>query len=492
MTWLNRRHFLHDTAALTAALAAAGPVAFTRAADTPKRDPSEQLRIACIGVRGQGRSHVGGYAGKHNCIVATICDVDEAVIGPAMKSAEDGHTKAYGKALTPTYVKDLRKVFDDKSIDAVSIATPNHWHALAAIWAMQAGKDVYVEKPVSHNVSEGRRIVQAAAKYNRICQTGTQSRSMTGMREAIAFVHSGKLGKVQISRGLCYKPRPSIGKVDGPQQPPKTMDFDLWCGPAPNELPHRNTKNGPVHYDWHWIWNYGNGDLGNQGIHEMDKARWGLGKTGLPQSVVSVGGRLGYVDDGQTPNTQIIAFNYGDAQLIFEVRGLPTDPLRNCKIGNIFHCENGLVVCPTYDSGVAFDNDGKMLQSWKGGSYDAHFGNFIAAVRARKPEMLNAHIEEGHLSSALCHLGNISYLLGKKAEGTGFDIDFGGKDGLPDAIERMQEHLKDNKVALSQTQLTFGRKLKLDPKTESFIGDKEADALLTREYRKGFEVPAKL
>jgi hypothetical protein len=315
---------------------------------------------------------------------------------------------------------------------------------------------------------------------------------MTGMRQAIDFVHSGKLGKVQIARGLCYKPRPSIGKVTGPQLPPASMDYDLWCGPAPNNPPHRNTKNGTVHYDWHWIWDYGNGDLGNQGIHEMDKARWGLGKAGLPKAVVSLGGRVGYVDDGQTPNTQIIGFDYGDAQLIFEVRGLPTDPFRNCKIGNIFHCENGVVVCPTYDSGVAFDNDGKMLHTWKGGSYDAHFGNFVAAVRARKPEMLNAHILEGHLSSALCHLGNISYRLGRaSADPADIKLAFGSSDGMPDAYSRMREHLKANQVP-DGTPLVHGRWLTIDPASETFVNDKEANVQLTREYRKGFEVPAKL
>lgn len=495
MNKLNRRQFLTD-AGLAAAVAAAGPFTLVRSAGAVPvaGSANERLNVACIGVRGQGRSHVGGYAGKHNCVVTTICDVDEdpKIVGAAMKIAEDGHTKAYGEPLQPKYVKDLRKVFDDKSIHIVSIATPNHWHALAAIWAMQAGKDVYVEKPVSHNVSEGRRIVEAAKKYNKICQTGTQSRSMTGMREAMAFVHSGKLGKVQVSRGLCYKSRPSIGKVEGPQDPPATMDYDLWCGPAPNTPPLRNTKNGTVHYDWHWIWNYGNGDLGNQGIHEMDKARWALRKMTLPNAVVSVGGRLGYVDDGQTPNTQIIAFDYGDAQLIFEVRGLPTDPLKNCKVGNIFHCERGVVACPSYDSGVAFDNDGNMLQSWKGGSYDAHFGNFVQAVRDRKPEALNAHILEGHLSSALCHLGNISYRLGRPVGLSQEIAPFGADKQGNEAFTRMSEHLAANKVPLDKSQYMLGRKLTINPESETFVSDADADKQLTREYRKGFEVPAKL
>src|SRR5262245_3307 len=350
MRSLTRRDFLHDSAALTAALAGARMLP-AEEAEAKKSDANDQLNVAVIGVRGRGRDHVNGFAGKHNCVITTICDVDDDAAGPAIKSAE----KAQGRA--PQFVKDLRKVLDDKSINIVSIATPNHWHALAAIWALQAGKDVYVEKPVSHNVSEGRRIVEAARKYNRICQTGTQSRSMAGMRQSIEFIQSGKLGKIKLARGLCYKLRPSIGKVDGEQPIPQTVDYDLWCGPAPMKPLMRKR----LHYDWHWTWDYGNGDLGNQGIHEMDKARWGLGKTELPRSVVSVGGRFGYVDDGETANTQICVFDYGDCELIFEVRGLPSKPLQGASIGNIFYGSEGYLVCPSYDSGVAYNLKGEVL-----------------------------------------------------------------------------------------------------------------------------------
>src|SRR5262249_47869773 len=241
----------------------------------------ERLRVAVVGIRGQGCAHVGGFAGKHNCVVTVLCDADSAVLGRAMKIAEGQQKTA------PRYVQDIRKVVEDKDIDVISIPTPNHWHALAAIWAMQNGKDVYVEKPVSHNVSEGRRIVEVARKERKVCQTGTQSRSMKGLRDAIAFLRSGKLGKVKLARGLCYKLRPSIGKVKGPQKPPSTVDYDLWCGPAPKKPLMRKS----LHYDWHWVWDTGNGDLGNQGIHEMDKARWGLGKNTLARSVRSLGGR---------------------------------------------------------------------------------------------------------------------------------------------------------------------------------------------------------
>jgi predicted dehydrogenase len=486
---LSRREFLNSSA-VAATLAAAGSVvdslpAAEEAAKTAakKGSANDRLRVAIVGVKGRGMSHVHGFLNKSlNTEIAVICDCDEAVIGRAMADTE----KSQGKAAR--FEKDLRKVMDDKSIDIVTIATPNHWHSLAAIWAIQAGKDVYCEKPVSHNVSEGRRVVEAARHYNKICQAGTQSRTNKGMREAIAYVQSGKIGKVSVARGLCYKPRGSIGKVSGPQPIPASIDYNLWCGPAPQNPLMRKS----LHYDWHWIWDYGNGDLGNQGIHEMDKARWGLGKNTLPNAVVSLGGRFGYVDDGQTANTQICVYDYGDCELIFEVRGLPTKDLKGAKVGNIFVGTEGYVVCPSYDSGVVYDNDGKAVKSFKGGG--DHFANFVQAVRERKKEILNGDIEEGHLSSALCHLGNVSYRLGTAAPFGSAPQDFASDKQAADALTRMVEHLKDNKVSSSETGYIVGRKLTLDPKTETFIGDGAAQAnpMLTREYRKGFEVPAKI
>jgi predicted dehydrogenase len=484
MRSITRREFLLDSAALAALAGTAGlgdPLATAADKKTEKKvGANDQLHVAIIGVNGRGRDHVKGLAGKHGCVVTTICDADEAVIGPAMKAAE----KAQGKA--PRFVQDLRKVMEDKSIDIVSIATPNHWHALAAIWALQAGKDVYVEKPVSHNVSEGRRIVDATRKYQRICQTGTQSRSSRGLKEAFAFMNSGELGKIWVARGLCYKPRPSIGKVSGEQPIPKTIDYDLWSGPAPIK-PLRRKK---LHYDWHWLWDYGNGDLGNQGIHEMDIARWGLRKNELAKSVISIGGRFGYVDDGETANTQVCVFDYGDSKLIFEVRGLPTKDFLGAKIGNIFHGTDGYLVVDGYRKATAFSPKGEVIKTFKDGG--DHYENFVQAVRTRKAAELHADILEGHLSSALCHLGNVSYRLGtmqplnKKAKAFGDD-----KDAY-ETFARMEEHLKDNKVLLEETSYRVGRKLVLDPKTETFVNDTEANSCLTREYRKSFEVPEKV
>jgi predicted dehydrogenase len=495
MTTLNRRQFLSESALFAAAAAAANAVPALALDEKPvKVEAGDKLRVAVVGVHGRGMSHVGGFANKNGCVITTVCDCDEGVIGSAMKRVED----AQGKA--PKYEQDIRKVVADKDIDIISIATPNHWHALAAIWALQNGKHVYVEKPVSHNVSEGRRIVEAARKYKRICQAGTQSRSTDGMRAAIGYLRAGKLGQVKLARGLCYKLRPSIGKVNGPQQPPKTMNYDLWCGPAPLKPPMRNTRNGTVHYDWHWIWDYGNGDLGNQGIHEMDKARWGLGKNTLPQAVFSVGGRFGYVDDGETPNTQICVFDYGDAELIFEVRGLPSVspyPSEGGKrggnyVGNIFYCTDGYMVCPSYSSGTAFNPKGEVIQAFNGGSEGEHFANFVKAVRSGKVEDLNGDIEEGHLSSALCHLGNISYRLGAEQTYDKAGKALGDDKEAVATLERMRDHLKANEVMIDGLTYHVGPKLAINPKTESFAGNKDADAMLTREYRKGFEVPEKV
>ena len=485
MSSISRRDFLHDSALAAAALAGASVVPDIRAAEkvaaAKKGQVNDQLRVAVVGVNGRGMSHVHAFAGnnKLNTIVTTICDADSGVIGKAMKAVEDKQGKA------PKFEQDLRKLVEDKSIDIISIATPNHWHALAAIWALQNGKDVYVEKPVSHNVSEGRRIVDVARKTNRICQAGTQSRSSTGLKEAMAFLHEGKLGKIKVARGLCYKPRGSIGKVSGPQPTPKSCDYDLWCGPAPLKPLMRKR----LHYDWHWVWDTGNGDLGNQGIHEMDKARWGLGKNELAKAVVSVGGRYGYIDDGQTANTQICVFDYGDCELIFEVRGLPTKDLLGAKIGNIWYGTEGYMVCGSYRGAIAFTPKGEVIKKFEGG--EDHFGNFIKAVRSRKVEDLNADILEGHLSSALCHLGNISYRLGDEQPFGQTPKAFAKDKDAGETFERMEQHLKDNKISLDEIKCRVGRKLNLEPTKETFAGDQEANAMLTREYRKGFEVPEK-
>lgn len=484
MRSMNRREFLHDSALFSAALAAAASMgkADVMADDTPPapRGANEQLRVAVVGVRGRGTAHVKEFLNKKlNCSITTICDCDSAVVDKMVSQVE----KAQGKK--PKFEQDIRKVIEDKDIDIVSIATPNHWHALMAVWAMQAGKDVYLEKPVSHNVVEGRRLVDVAAKTKRICESGTQTRSMPGMQKVMQYLQSGKLGKIKVARGLCYKDRKSIGKSSGAHEAPKTCDFDLWCGPAPKSAINR----GRFHYDWHWFWDYGNGDIGNQGAHEMEKARWGLGKQELPKSVLSLGGRLGYEDDGETPNTMVSVFDYGDCELIFEVRGLNTKDLLGAKVGNIFYGSEGYLVCTTYDGGVAYSTKGEVLEKF--GGVGNHFAHFVNAVRSRKPEDLSCGILNGHLSSSLCHMANISYRLGKPQLYDKAGKAFGDDKEAAETLTRMSDHLKENKVPLDKSMIQVGAKLTMDPKTETFTGDeaKAANALLTREYRKGFELP---
>jgi predicted dehydrogenase len=499
MDIFSRREFINRSAIIAAAAAAGSTArAVDKPAPTATKAQADKLRVAVVGVNGRGMSHVRGFLSKGvNCEIVTVCDCDEAVIGNAMRRIE----AAQGKA--PKYEKDIRKVVADKDIDIVSIATPNHWHALMAVWAMENNKDVYVEKPATHNVHEGAIMTAAARKYKRICQVGTQSRSNPGMRDAIAYIRGGKLGKVDLAIGLCYKPRGSIGDTGlkmGEQKPPATMDYDLWCGPAPLEMPKRKTGHGTVHYDWHWIWNYGNGDLGNQGVHEMDKARWGLGKTTMPSAAFSLGGRFGYTDDGQTANTQLCVFDYGAEKMVFEVRGLPTGDYKGAKVGNIWIGTDGYVVCPSYAGGIAYDKDGKEVErfGWDAakkqfvGDDQHHFDNFAKAVRSRKVEDQNCDIAEGHLSAALCHLANISYRLGTEMP-VAKAASVSDNKKVNELAAAMVEHLKTNKVDAEKTIGRFGPVLAIDAKSETITnleGEKKtkANAMLFREYRKGFEL----
>jgi predicted dehydrogenase len=476
---LNRRKFIYGAAAgVTAAFSAKSWSQVARA--------NSDIRVAVVGFGSRGKDHISGFRKAKGARLAALCDVDQQILGNEVNKE--------GNATVTPYT-DIRRLLENKDIDVVSIATPNHWHALASIWAIQEGKDVYVEKPVSHNVWEGRKIVEAARKYGKIVQTGTQSRSQPATQEAIKFIKEGGLGKVQVVRGLCYKMRKSIGKVSGPQQIPPHINYDLWCGPAPIE-PLMREK---LHYDWHWVWNTGNGDLGNQGIHQMDIARWAHGSNEVSPAVFSIGGRLGYDDDGETPNTQIVYHAYPTVPLIFEVRGLPRstedqrnmDSFQNASVGNIVHCEGGTVVFTgSYSRVSAFDKDGAEIKKFEGGA--DHYENFIKAVQSRKHTDLNADILEGHLSSALCHTGNISLRLGANRSPEQIKDEIKKNDVALEALDRMLEHLAKNGVDLKQTPLTMGEFLRMDPKRETFIRNRAASEMLTRNYRAPYVVPDKV
>lgn len=443
------------------------------------KSANERLGIGVIGTGGRGNAHAEAFAKRKDCEVLFVCDADLARARAAAAKVARIQKKA------PQAVQDLREICDDDSVDAVSIASCNHWHALSAIWAMQAGKDVYVEKPVSHNVSEGRRIVQAARKYGRICQAGTQYRSHGSNKAMAEFVQSGKLGKTTRAYCLVGKRRGSIGSA-GKHQPPSSVDYNLYCGPAPLAKVTRSR----FHYDWHWFWDFGNGDLGNSGIHRIDVARMVLGLEGLGRGVWSYGGRFGYTDSGETPNTQVSIHDFGEKSLICEVHGLETTPYKGMSNGLIIEGADGCIAS-TQTSAVVFDSKGKKVQTLKGESED-HFDNFVKAVRSRKRADLNAEIEEGHLSSALCHLGNISYRCG--TQGPHHDLKKLGprESSYHQTAQRHVDHLEANGVDLEKNLLTHGKWFELDSKKEIFVDSDEANALLVRADREPFVVPATL
>jgi len=485
---VTRRTFVESALATAAAALAAGPARPLVAADTPPARPAgpgDKVRVAVLGLNGRGTSHLASWTKIPEAEVVALVDCDPNL-----------HPKRLAEFFAaaprqPEFIQDFRRALDRKDIDVVSIATPNHWHALMAILAMQAGKDVYVEKPCSHTVEEGREITRWARKLGRICQMGAQSRSMPGMRSTIDFVKSGKIGDVKVAHALCYKRRQSIGLVDTPAPLPDGIDFDLWAGPAPLEVPKRQR----LHYDWHWTHTTGNGDLGNQNPHEIDKARWGLGKQELPKRVVSIGGRLGYRDNGDTANSQVTICQWDDALLISEVRGLEvktpaTFGLAAGPLGvaNIWWGTKGYVVAPKYTDGIAFDLDGKELGRWSGGNDVLHFRNFLDGVRSRDHKTLHLDIEDGHLSSAIAHLGNVSLALGEKASTGTRPTLAAGEKHVQETFAGFESHLAENGVDLATAAFKLGRELSIDPRTERSTDD-AANRLFTREYRRGYELP---
>lgn len=467
----SRRAFLKTSASLAAgaALSARSWAQVTGANDA--------IRVGVVGINGRGGAHIAEFGKIPGVRVAALCDVDRRVLDA--KAAKLPGVSSF---------QDLRKLLESREVDVISIATTNHWHSLATIWACQAGKDVYVEKPCSHNVFEGRQCVEAARKYGRIVQHGTQKRAGGGARFA-ALAKSGKYGRLLISKGYCCKPRWSIG-TKPVKTPPPELDFNLWLGPAPEQPYHENL----VHYNWHWFWDFGNGDVGNQGVHEMDVARWAIGGT-LPRSVVSLGGRYvdtpEFTDQGQTPNQLVTVMDFNGVLLLFETRGLVAkNPAWPQKVTNELYFEAGVV-----RDGKFFPNGSKTGEPLADVSVDAPeggiFQNFIDCVRSRKHENLAADILEGHLSSACCHLGNISYRLGKTRP---FEkpADLGKDTVVGDSVMALLDNTRAIGVDPAKAILWVGPKLEFDAKQETFRGNQDADRLLTREYRAPFIVPARV
>ncbi|HRE50405.1 MAG TPA: Gfo/Idh/MocA family oxidoreductase [Flavitalea sp.] len=463
-----RRGFIKQSL-IGAAGAAIGGMGFTAKSYASIRGSNDRINLALIGIRNQGGVHIDAFCklkDSHNVRIKTLCDTDEALFAPASKAVSD---KSGVKPLTEW---DMKKVFDDKEIDAVSIVIPNHWHALATIWACQAGKHVYIEKPAMHNIWEGRKMVEAARKYERLVQVGLNNRSIDNVREAIKFLHDGGIGEVYMARGICFKARDSYGMAKD-SEPPATLHYDRWLGPAAYR-PY-NEKKG--HYNWHWYWDTGNGDIGNTGPHQLDIARWGLNKNEHPISIYSSGGIYGFNKDSnapktpgvmvyggvenyghdrttqETPNIQTATMRYEDDKIIeYEVRNRYTngEGSLNIGIGNLFFGEDGYLEL-NGDTWKAFRKRETKPFAGSGKSKDngtEHWANFLDALRSGKISTLRADINDGFYSSALPLLANISYRLKKELQFMGGNIDM-----------------------------------------EKFVNDPAADAMLTRAYRPPYVVP---
>jgi predicted dehydrogenase len=446
MNAFSRRSFLK-----TSAVAALVPHARILGAN-------DDIRVGIIGLGNKGRGHVNKFRNTPGVRVVALCDVDPKRLLEHLPPG--GNTDIFGTT-------DLRKVIDRKDVDVVVIATCNHWHGPAAIWACQAGKDVYVEKPVSHNLREGALMIRAAKKYNRVVQAGTQYRSDPGLQAAARYIQQGNIGKMLWGHVLWYENRGSIGKKT--PWTPDWLDYDLYCGPAPVEPLTRNK----LHYDWHWVWSTGDGDLANSGIHAFDVCRMFAGYDHLPERSFCVGERFAVNDAGQTPNTQLTVLDYKPAPIVIENRNLPTqkgrramDQLKGVREGIIFQCEHGYFA-GFRGGGWVYDNDGKKIKQFIGDGGKNHHRNFINAVRNRKRQSLNAPIEQGHISSAVCHLGNLSFRLGEEASKKQILDKIGDCKLAGEIFARIEKHLAANEVDLKKTPMKLGPWLTIDRKTDT-------------------------
>ena len=471
------------------ALAAAGAFlggALDKQAWSQAAGANGDVRLAVAGVRTRGSQLVDIFRRLPGARIVALCDCDTQFFARELK-------KFAGDKTRPRTVVDFRRLLDAKDVDAVVVASPDHWHALMTVWACQAGKDVYVEKPISNNIWEGRQMVAAARKYKRIVQAGTQNRSDTGLAAAREFVRAGALGKVRLARGYSFPRRGSIGRADGPQKPPATCDYNLYRGPAPL-VPLRRKV---FHYDWHWFWDTATGECGNRGAHTFDHIRWIIGQEDLPRRATTVAGRMAWDDDGQTPNVQVTLLEGTGAAILFELSDLPRPAGARRKLGHprargtmLIEYEGGYLVGGR-GGATAYDWKHKLVRDFKGDAGRTHGANFIAAVRSRKHTDLRADVLKGHVSSAMCHMANISYLVGRR-RGTG-DIAAALADSpvLADAAGRLAAHLKANNVDPDTERLTLGAPVTMDARTERFTGASSqwANMYVSRIYRPPFVVP---
>lgn len=480
---VTRRNFLKNTAT---ALAGAGVVTTQqRSVRSQVIGANDRIRVAIVGVKKKGVEHIKFFGETPGVEVAALCDADTFFLDREVKKLRDSKVKV------DTYV-DYRDLMDHKNIDAVVLSVPDHLHGIMTVWACQAGKHVYVEKPASYDIYEGQKMVEAARKYNRIVCVGSQERSDTGLLAFAEHFKKGSLGKVQYARAISYGVRPSIGKANGPQPIPETCDYNLFQGPASMTPLMRET----LHYDWHWCWPTGTGEIGNLGGHVLDDVRWIIGLPGLPRRAISLGGRFGYDDDGDTPNTQLAFYDYDGLPVVYEVRGLPakkgdnwTDHFRGVRFGVIIQCENGYFAGGR-GGGWTYDNDGNKMDQFPGDGGGQHHINFIEAMRSGNPEDLRADIREGHYSAALCHMANISYRLGKRQSVEEISSAVADNELLKETFDRTVAHLEANAVDLAQNPFTIGPTLNWNSRSEKF--DKEygdwANMLLKRNYREPFVI----
>ena len=461
-------------------------------------DANSEIRLGIIGlggidikgsVGGRGRQLIDALRDVPGAKVVSICDVDEHILsnGVELLQKENQTVKAH---------RDMRRVFDDKDVDAVLIATPNHWHALATVWACQAGKDVYVEKPFSHNIWEGRQMVAAAREHRRMVQVGTQSRSSDILKKAFAAIHAGELGAMRSVHAIIYRPRPGIGTVDSPTPIPSSVDYRLWSGP----IEEKPVLRPELHYQWHWFWDTGNGEIGNNGPHTIDEARWALGQDQAPPRVLSIGGRFASGDRADTANTQIVFMDYKPVPLVCEVRNLGSR--RDQSVGNyrktgggvVIDCEDGYCI-GNRSKATFFDRSGREIKVFDKKTekdiVSIHLDNFISAVNSRDTADLNADGIEGHRSAICFHMANVSHRLGKTASPEAIREVAATTPLLLDSFDRCQKHLKLNGVDISQDQATIGPWVTLDVKQEQFVGDfaDQANALSRKDYQAPFVVP---